>query len=435
MNTTETTIENNNTGPHLVSQDTFSDSKNPHLVILGGGFGGTHTFKALPLWLKKQAQITVIDKKDHFLFTPLLPELAGSSLKPSDVSIPLQDIFDKHAKYHQGIVDSINVKDKTVTLENNETISYDYLVSSIGANTFFFGTPGAQEYAHVFKTRDDAEKLKQHCIDLFEQAAKIDDKDKQKELLSFMIIGGGPTGIELVTELSELIHSLLIPHHDNISQDLVSITVVNGGARILGMFDESLSQHAQESLSKEHIVLKNNVRITEIKESSAITADGEELFANTIIWTAGVSAIDLNCTCGTFKKERGRIHVQEDLSILDANETFIIGDMALFPTADGRGLPMTAQVARQQGIHTAKNIAALVRGKKTTAFVYKEKGMLASLGSYDAIGQVFGFKIKGLIAWILWRGVYLGLFSSWKKRFAIMHQWFKNLILGRKLHK
>lgn len=434
MKNTITNQQSSDNQKNLAPQDTFSDSLNPHLVILGAGFGGTHTYTSLPTWLKNKIKITVIDKNNHFLFTPLLPELAGSSLKASDISIELSDIFDSSVDIIQDKVDSINVQDKTVTLENSDTISYDYLVSSIGANTFFFGTPGADEYAHVFKSRKDAEKLKHHCIELFEQANVLKDHTEQKKILSFMIIGGGPTGIELVTELNELIHSVLLPKYPAVDKKNISITVVNGGNQILGMFDASLSDHAQKSLQKEGIILRNGVRITEIKQSSALTNDGEELFAHTIIWTAGVSAIDLNCSCGTFKKERGRVYVESDLSVLDADETFVIGDMALFPTTDGRGLPMTAQVARQQGIHVAKNIASLIKGNNTREFIYQEKGILASLGSYNAIGQVFGVKIKGLVAWILWRGVYLALFNSWKKRFTIIRQWFNNLVFGRKLY-
>ncbi|MCI5051330.1 MAG: NAD(P)/FAD-dependent oxidoreductase [Candidatus Pacebacteria bacterium] len=402
-----------------------------HLVILGGGFAGLHTYTSLPQSVKKQSTITIIDKNNHFLFTPLLPEVAGSSLHPHNIALPIKDVLGKEAKFIQDSVESVNVREKTVRLSDGQNLKYDMLVSALGANTFFYGTPGAEEHALTFKSLEDAKALRNRCIDIFQEASELESQEERQKLLSFIIIGAGPTGVEVVTEIAELIFGTLSSKYKNISLEDISITLINSGDRVLQMFDEKLSHYAQKSLSKEHIQLLNNIRVTEIKKDSVMTNDGNEIFANTILWTAGVSAIDLNCACGTFKKERGRIHVQKDLSLEDYEHTFILGDMALYPTEDGRGLPMTAQVARQQGIHTAKNIARILKGQSTEVFVYKEKGLLASLGSFNAIGQIKGIHFKGASAWIMWRAVYLMLFNSWKKRFEIMGIWFKNLFSKR----
>ena len=406
-----------------------------HIVILGGGFGGITTYTSLPRSIKKSCKITMIDKRNHFLFTPLLAELAGSSLQRHHVALPIKDVLGTSAEFIQDEVISIDAHNNRVTLKDHDEISYDFLVSGLGANTFFYGTPGAEENTHVFKSLQDAIDLKNRCIDIFQEASELEDKKKQQELLTFMVIGGGPTGVEVVTEIAELMFGTLLEKYDTINKEDVSITVVNGADKILQMFDEKLSRYAEKSLIKENITVRNNVRITEIKKSSAITKDGEEIFAHTILWTAGVSAIDLNCSCGTFKKERGRIHISKDLRAVNSNNIFVLGDMALFPTEDGRGLPMTAQVARQQGQQAAKNITALVHGKSTQDFVYQEKGLLASLGSFNAIGQVSGMKFTGLFAWVIWRGVYLVLFNSWKKRFSIMGTWFKNLFTKRDINR
>jgi NADH dehydrogenase len=405
-----------------------------HIVILGGGFGGITAYKSLPSSIKKSCKVTIIDKRNHFLFTPLLAELAGSSLKSHHVALPIKEVLEPSAEFIQDEVVSIDVQNSTVTLKEHDQIQYDFLVSSLGANTSFYGTLGAQKYARVFKSLQDAIDLKNRCIDIFQQASKIEDKKKQRELLTFMVIGGGPTGIEVVAEMAELIFGSLLKQYDNINKEDVSIIVVNGGDTILQMFDKKLSHYAEKSLIKENITVKNNIHIVELRESSAITKDGEEIFAHTILWTAGVSAIDLNCSCGTFKKERGRIHISKDMRAIGSDNVFVIGDMALFPTEDGRGLPLTAQVARQQGQLVAKNITALIKGNTTKEFMYKEKGLLASLGSFNAIGQISGFRFKGLFAWIMWRGVYLVLFDSWNKRFSIMGAWFKNFFTKREIN-
>jgi NADH dehydrogenase len=406
-----------------------------NIVILGGGFGGITTYKSLPSSIKKSCKVTIIDKRNHFLFTPLLAELAGSSLKSHHVAVPIKDILGSSAEFIQDEVVSIDVQNNTVILKEHDQIQYDFLVSSLGANTFFYGTPGAQEYTHVFKSLQDAIDLKNRCIDIFQQASELNDKGKQKELLTFMIIGGGPTGVEVVTEIAELMFGTLLKKYDNINKEDVSVVVVNDGDTILQMFDKKLSHYAEKSLIKENITVRNNVCIIEIRESSAITKDGEEIFAHTILWTAGVSAIDLNCSCGTFKKERGRIHISKDMRAIGSDNVFVLGDMALFPTEDGRGLPMTAQVARQQGQLVAKNITALIKGNTPKEFMYKEKGLLASLGSFNAIGQISGVRFTGLFAWIMWRGVYLMLFDSWNKRFSIMGAWFKNFFTKRDINR
>lgn len=301
------------------------------------------------------------------------------------------------------------------------------MISGLGAKTHFFGTPGAEEYAYILKTLKDATVIRNRIIDLFERASATESEIEKKKLLTFMVIGAGPTGVELVTEVADLIYGTLIKQHNNISIDDVSITVVNGGDQILGMFHEKMRQYAESVLVRNHIQVKNGVRVEEIKKGSAITADGQELYANTIIWTAGVTANSLPCECGAFDVERGRIKVNEYLQALGTENVFVLGDMALYPTDDGRGLPMTAQIAKQQGELTGKNIARLIKKQELKKFVYREKGLLTSLGSGNAIAQVGPVRLHGVVAWLFWRFVYLYTFKSGKKRFKIMMDWFVGL--------
>ncbi|MAQ77310.1 hypothetical protein CL684_02180 [Candidatus Campbellbacteria bacterium] len=404
--------------------------KSKHIVILGAGFGGYEAYKALPQWIHKEHTVTVIDKKNHFLFTPLLPEVAGSSLDQHSIVAPLRDILHKDTRFINKKVVKVNTDTQIVSLEG-EDIEYDYLISALGAETFFYGTPGAEEHCLVLKHLEDAVAIRNICIDVFEQASQIESKEERAQLLSFMVVGAGPTGAELAGEMGELLFNTLLKQHPRITRDEVSLHIVNGGPRILQMFDESLSAYAQKSLEQNHIRISNNVRINEVQEGKAITAEGEALTAYTIIWTAGVSAIDLTCECGSFEKERGRIFTKRTLQAKNNDNVFVVGDMALFPTEDGRGLPMTAQVAHQQGECAGNNLVALMRGKELKEFTYKEKGLLASLGSFDAIGQVNGFKVKGVFAWLVWRSVYWILFGFWRKRIAILGEWIRNLFVPR----
>lgn len=409
---------------------TSTSKKAKHIVILGAGFGGVHTYKSLPNWVKKDHNITIIDKHNHFLFTPLLPEVAGASLDYHSVVEPIRDIVDAKTTFIQSTVVSVDTEKQVVELVDSE-LSYDILVAALGSKTHYFGTPGAEENAYVLKTLDDAVFLRNRCIDLFEAASKIDSAEERKKLLSFVIVGAGPTGAELAGELSDLFFKTFKKQFPLIPQEDISLTVINSGPDVLAMFDESLREYATQALIKDSISLENNTRVAEVTKEGVITIEGVEHKAHTVLWTAGITANSLPCTCGSFEVDRGKILINEDLRAKNADNIFVIGDVSLFPSEDGRGLPPTAQVAKQQGIHVAKNITHILRDEPLKSFTYSEIGLLASLGSYDAIAQVKGMKFKGVFAWFMWRTIYLFNFTSWKKRFKIMFDWTQNLFSGR----
>ena len=400
------------------------------IVILGAGFGGIYTYKSLPDWVKKQCRITLIDRRNHFLFTPLLPEVAGASLDQHSIVEPIRDIVNRKVNVIQSTVVSVNAENNIVVLPNRE-IHYDVLVAGLGSTTHFFGTPGAEQYAHVLKDLDDAVQLRDKFIDTFEAASQLTDPQERAALLSFMIVGAGPTGVELAGETSDLLFDTFIKQFGNINVNEISLTLINSGDEVLQMFDKKLRTYAAQALKDINVTIKNNVRVAEVTETGVVTADGEFIPAHTVIWTAGVTANSLTCSCGSFNVEHGRIMTDEYLRAQNTKNVFVIGDMAMFPTTDGRGLPMTAQIAKQQGVVTGNNIARFLKKEPLEKFVYKEKGLLASLGSFDAIAQVKGFKFKGFIAWFMWRTIYLFNFASWKKRLMIMFIWTINLFSRR----
>ena len=412
-------------------KNTPLSSKKTHIVILGAGFGGVYTYKSLPRWIKDTCDITLVDKNNHFLFTPLLAEVAGSSLDQHSVVEPIRDIVDgRRHRFIQSTVVSVDTKNKTVTLPDQE-LSYDILVSSLGSKTHYFGTPGAEEHAFILKDLDNAVSLRNRFIDSFEAAAQIDDPEKRKKILTFMIIGAGPTGVELAGEVADLFFTTF---KAQFSPELIQDTqllLVNSREDVLSMFDKKLQSYASHSLAKDNVTLIKNTRVAEVTEQGVITADGETIDAATVVWCAGVTANSLTCTADAFTSERGRIHVDEKMQAKNTSQVFIVGDMSLFPTEDGRGLPMTAQIAKQQGVATGKNIARLIQGKPLENFKYQEKGLLASLGSFDAVAQVGPLKIKGVVAWFMWRTIYLFNFASWKKRIRIMGEWTIGLFTRR----
>ncbi len=414
----------------LISHDTSTNLKKPHLVILGGGFGGIHTYKALPAWVKKNHVITIIDKHNHFLFTPLLPEVAGASLDYHSIVEPIRDLLDKDTYFIQSTVVSVDTRKQIIELSDKE-ISYDILVSALGSKTHYFGIPGAEKNSYILKTLDDAVNLRNHCVDLFEAASKLESSEERKKLLSFIIVGAGPTGVELTGELADLFFGTFRNQYPLIPQEDIKLMVINSGSDVLSMFDESLRSYAADSLVKDSIILKNNTRVAEVTVNGVVTSDNEIYNSETVIWTAGVTANSLPCTCGMFEVNRGRILIEKNLLAKGIDNVFVIGDLSLFPSQDGRGLPPTAQVAKQQGIHVAGNISRMLRGQNLKPFVYKEKGLLASIGSYNAIAEIHGFKFKGIFAWFMWRTIYLFNFASWKKRFKIMFDWTLNLFSGR----
>ncbi|MFT7328085.1 MAG: NADH dehydrogenase [Crocinitomicaceae bacterium] len=405
-------------------------SKKPHLVILGGGFGGVHTYKALSSQIKRNYDITIVDRRNHFLFTPLLPEVAGASLDVHSIVEPIRDIIDIRHNFIQSTIISVDTQSQIVSLPDGH-LDYDLLVSALGSSTYFYGTPGAEEYAYVLKELDDAAAIRNRFIDCFEAASKISYGDERSNLLTFIVVGAGPTGVELTGEAADLLFKTFTKQYGTIDRSEIKLVLVNSGAEVLGMFDESLRIYAEKSLHEDHVQIFNGVRIAEVTPEGVITSDGKKMHAGTVIWTAGVSANALTCTSDSFQVERGRIKVDKYMRALNSENVFIIGDMSLCETNDGRGLPMTAQVAKQQGITTAHNIKRIVNNKPLKEFKYHEKGLLASIGNYNAIAEIKGLKFKGLFAWFMWRAIYLFNFASGKKRMRILFEWTVNIFNRR----
>jgi len=405
--------------------------KDKKIVILGAGFGGMYAFKSLSKELFSSNKVILVDKKNHFLFTPLLHEVATGSLGPQQVVEPIRSLICSDTEFIQSSIQSIDTDKKTITTSAKK-ISYDILISSLGSQSYYYNITGAQEYTYTLKTLEDAVVLKNQFIKKFEQAAQETNFEKRKKILSFVIVGAGPTGVELAGEAADLFFDTFEKYYNDMYciHD-VSLILVNSTERVLGMFNEKLGKYATRRLSKHHVDVRNNIRIVEVRKNSLIADTGEEIFAETIIWTAGVSAQRLITEKPVFQLEKGCIVVDEYMRAKGLDDVYIIGDMAHCLDNNGKAYPMTAQVAKQQGMLVGENINNEYFSKPQKPFKYRERGMLASLGNYDAVAFISGISFFGLTAWFMWRTIYLFNFISWRKRLKIMLDWTINLFTER----
>ena len=405
------------------------------ILIVGGGFAGINTYKSLAQSVKDNYHITLVDKHNYFLFTPLLHEVATGALDAHHVVEPLEKILGDGVRFIQDTIVAFDHELQVVTLEKHDPLNYDIAVLALGSKTNFFDTPGAQKESFILKDLADAQKLRDHFISVFQEASVTKDKAEQKRLLRTVIVGGGPTGVELAGEAAELFFDTFKKYYrGTMDAGIAKLTIVNGGESLLRPFSASSQKYAQRVLEKKGVEVVNNVRVTEVNEEGAITANGDLIPANTIVWAAGVMPQVVNSPVA-MNHDRHRLNVTDTLQLETHKNVFALGDMALAPTEDARGYPMLAQVAKQQGVQTGKNIARLIQEEKLKPFIYKEKGKLASLGQWHAIAEMGKLKLHGPLAWFMWRTIYLINFSSWNKRFKIIVDWTSNLFSPRDVTK
>jgi NADH dehydrogenase len=373
-----------------------------NLVILGGGFAGVHTLESLPSWVKRQYNVILIDQNDHFLFTPLLHEVATNILAAADVTRPFNNLIGSDVQFIQAKVTNINYQQKIISLDGHEPVAYSMVVMGLGAQTNYFNTKGAEEYTMVLKNLAGALEIKEKLT-------------TASQPVSLLVIGGGPTGVELVSEAVDFLKKNALNH---------SVTLVNGGDSLLKALSPVSQRYAQKVLEQKGVVVLNNTRVTEVTETGVVTAEGEHITASLMVWAAGVMPQVVDGE-PEVKHYRNRLSVSNTLQLSDYPEVFVLGDMAFAPTEDQRGYPMLAQVAKQQGVHTAQNIVRLVKGKTLKPFVFKQRGSLASLGRGHAIVEMKNVVVHRFIAWVLWKAIYLVTFNSWRNRFTILKRYLK----------
>ncbi|MFA7216561.1 MAG: NAD(P)/FAD-dependent oxidoreductase [Candidatus Paceibacterota bacterium] len=415
-------------------------STKPHIVIVGAGFGGLYTAKYLIPYVKKGVlDITLINKTNYFLFTPLLHEVATGGLHPTSISEALREIFKKTGiTIYQDIVISINTSKKVIQTENCE-IPYDYVVLATGAETNYYNIPGAKENSLGLKNLEDAVNIRQSIIDSFEKATLTKDENERKKLLSFVVVGGGATGVETVSEIAEFACEIKNRYYKGDKKYHVkdiSISLINTGPEILKPFHPKIQKIAAKRLEEMGVTLLLSKMVSSVSPGTIHFSDESTLSANTIVWATGVTPSTPKCMEHNAKFVGGRLETDEFLRMIDMPNIFVLGDSACVTQLNGNPPPpMLAQVAVSEAKIVARNIIASIKNKKLSKFIYKSKGTLVSLGQWFAAGKIFSFVISGKIAWWIWRTVYLFKFLSWEKRIHIAFEWTLDIFYPRDITK
>jgi NADH dehydrogenase len=401
------------------------------VVIIGAGFGGLNAAKTLAN--ERSIELTVIDQKNHHLFQPLLYQVATAGLSPAEIASPIRSLLVRDNRRINVIMAQVNAVDlraKTVTADH-QIFSYDYLVLACGASHSYFGNDHWQQFAPGLKTIEQATEIRRRILTAFERAECEADPQKQREWLSFVVVGGGPTGVELAGALAEISRFTLSRDFHRIDSRRTRIILIEAGPRILPQFSASLSQRATEDLEKLGVTVWTSVRVTDINEKG-VSLGAEFLQANTVLWAAGVKASSLNNTLAVDLDQSGRIKVNEYAQIPAFPAVFVIGDQAAFLDKAGQALPGVAPVAMQQGRYVAKSIVRLLSQKPLKAFHYFDKGQLATIGRRRAVVQGPHFQCAGLFAWIIWLAVHIFYLIGFQNRVFVMIQWFSSYVLFRR---
>lgn len=390
------------------------------VIIIGGGFAGLAAAKGLA---NKNLDVTLIDRANHHLFQPLLYQVATAGLSPANIAQPLRYILRdaENIRVLWAEVTGIDVSKKSVTTRE-DTFNYDYLVVATGARHSYFGNPQWEQHAPGLKTIEDAVEIRRRIFTAFEIAEKAKSTEEQQAALTFVVIGGGPTGVEMAGAIGELSRQALKRDFRKIDPSASRVIMIDAAPRVLPSFDEDLSAAAYDDLTELGVDVRVNKKVTHIN-STGVTVDGEHITANTVVWAAGNAASPLAKMLGAETDRPGRVVVQPDLSIAGHPEVFALGDMSSFSHQTGSPLPGVSPVAMQMGKLAAKNILALERGQATSTFHYWNKGNMATIGRNRAVADLHFIKFTGFPAWLAWLFVHLAFLVDLSNQFLVFSQW------------
>lgn len=404
------------------------------VAILGTGFGGMYAWKYLYKKYPK-ARYILVNNTNYFLFTPLLHEVATGSLYHRQVVEAVRHLTEgTQTEFVIGNVLSINTATKEISTDKCP-IKYDVAVLALGSRTNFFNIPGAEEHSLILKNIADAIKIRGRFIDAFEQAAMSKNTTEKKKILSFVIVGGGPTGVELAAEAAQLLWKTFDRFYDTIYPDDITVTLVTRDPELLMMFHKTLRGKAKEALINKRVQVITNENVAAVRNDGIVLASGKKIDASHVIWAAGVMP-NVPQAIPSFELDKGgRVVVDEYLRVKGVKDVYAIGDAASFMTKDNKPLPMLAQVAVQQAKVAAINIARECEGKTLKKFKFIRLGDLVSVGRWHALGDTMGIRWSGPAAWVMWRMVYLFKFFSWSKRVKIAVDWTVDLFYPRDITK
>lgn len=400
------------------------------IVIIGGGFGGLSFLKSAR---KSKNKFTLIDQTNHHLFQPLLYQVATAVLSPSDITVPIRNLFkkDKNVNIVFDEVIDINQEKNFLELKSGDNINYDKLLISVGSSYSYFGNDDWSIYSHGLKNLNDALDIRDNILKAFEMAESEKDHDKKLSYLNFVIIGGGPTGVELAGSIAELAYKNIKNEYRNFNIDDINVHLIEAGNNILPDYATNLSTKASKYLQKLGVDLKLNEKVLNI-ESNKVTTEKDFYFTNNIIWAAGNKANPLIEKLNTEVDKFGRVIVNDDFSIKNSNSIYVIGDAANYKNKNGEPLPGIAPVAIQQGKYLAKLLTTNQSSNIKKNFRYRDKGMMATIGGFKAIGVIGKIQVSGLLAWLTWSLVHLVYLIGYKSKVIVLIEWVFAYFLNKR---
>ncbi len=391
----------------------------PHVVIVGGGFAGLDAARG---FAGAEVRVTLLDRHNYHLFQPLLYQVATAALSPGDIASPIRWILRKQ-KNVQVLLAEVKAVDapRHVVATDRGEIGYDFLIVATGATHSYFGHPEWAARAPGLKTLDDALEVRRQVLLAYEAAEREPDAEQRRRLLTFVIVGGGPTGVELAGALAEIARQSLPQDFRSIRPESARILLIEGGPHVLPTFPPTLQEHARRSLETLGVEVVTGKVVTQI-DGDGVMVDGQPIAAQTVLWAAGVAASPIAKSLGVPLDRVGRVTTQSTLALAEYPQVYVVGDLCAF-TQNGKLLPGVAQVAMQQGAHAAANILQAIRNQPQTPFHYRDFGTMATIGRNAAVGDVFGLKISGVIGWLFWIFLHIFWLIGFRNRFVVMTEW------------
>jgi NADH:ubiquinone reductase (H+-translocating) len=396
------------------------DSTKPVVIVVGAGFGGLEVAKGLR---NAPVQVVMLDRNNYHLFQPLLYQVATAGLAPTEIAYPVRAIFRKQKNFKFLLAEVTGIDLEARRLETTAgPLDYHYLVIAVGSESNFFGLNSVESNAISLKNLDEAIFIRNHLLRMFELAAMQKEPGLRQALRTFVVVGGGPTGVECSGALSELIRLVLVKDYPDLDLSDVRVLLLERTDRVLTGFPDDLAESAVETLHRKHVEIRLGVTVTDFDGNQVTLQSGEEIPACTLIWAAGVQAASILEKSDLKLSRQGRAVVLPSLQALDHPEIFVIGDAAYLED-HGKPLPMLAPVAIQQGKLAATNIQRLLESKPLDGFEYHDPGMLATIGRNAAVAKLNRFKFKGFLAWLVWLGVHIFWLIGFRNRLLVMINW------------
>jgi len=410
---------------------------NPHVrpgqksvIVIGGGFAGLNATKVLAR--DDAVHVTMIDRRNHHLFQPLLYQVATAGLSPADIAVPIRSIFAsaRNVAVHLGEVTAIDITEKWVG-GGGVRLGFDYLVLACGSQHSYFNHPEWEELAPGLKTLEQAVEMRRRLLRAFEYAENEPDPARMQALMTFVVVGGGPTGVELAGAIADISRTVLRRDFRRIDPERARVILIESGPRVLATFPEALSAHAERDLTRLGVEVRTHTTVTSI-DREGVEAGGQRIVARTVFWAAGVQGTRLARSLGVKLDRAGRVQVAPDLSLPEAPDVFAAGDIVHLELPDGSLLPGLAPAAIQTGRAAARNILASVHGRPRTPFRYRDKGLMATIGKHKAVARTGRLRLTGYVAWVAWLLVHVLYLIGFKNRVSVVAQWAWSYVFSKR---